>query len=183
MTVLADATLHRLVMTGTLGISPMRPEDIQPASVDLHLGQPLRVQEYGTIADPEIDQEDTWRKVDLRHDGRWQIGGHRLYHGVTVERLRIPNDCLGLLSGTSTNGRLGLIVHCTAGLLDPGYIGNPTVELVHIGQGIVLRPGMVIAQVTLLQLDRDAEKPYGHESRRSRYQNDHLPTPARVRTA
>lgn len=180
MTVLSDATLHHLISTGALGVSPLRPADIQPASIDLHLGGTLRLQEFGTIADPEIDQANTWRDLDLGADGRWLLGGHRLYHGVTVEHLRIPDDCLGLLSGTSSNARLGTMIHITGGLVDPGYIGNLTLEIVHFGQGVRLRPGMVIAQVSVLQMDREAKRPYGHSERRSRYQRDTRPTPAKV---
>jgi dCTP deaminase len=176
VTALSDATLRSLVMTGALGVSPMRPEAIQPASIDLHLGDTLLVQEYGTTVDPEADQSNTWRTVDRNAPGRWFIGGMRLYLGATAERLRIPDDHIGLLSGISSLGRLGLIPHAQAGLLDPGYVGNPTLELVLFGQAAWLRPGMRIAQLVLYRLDQPAEHPYS-----GRYQKDDAPTPARVK--
>jgi dCTP deaminase len=175
MSILSDGTLRKRLMSGSLGVSPVAASAIQPASIDLTLGDTLRTQPYGTIADPEVDQSELWDNVSLCTDGRWRIGGFRLYHGATFERIRMPNDCLGLLSGISTLGRLGLMPHVQAGLVDPGWVGNLTLEIMHLGQGAYLRPGMRIAQLTLYQLDRAAEQPY-----HGRYQNDDSPVPARL---
>lgn len=174
MNVLADASIRDRLKAGRLGISPLSSERVQPASVDLTLGDEILTVHYGETIDPEQDQAAIWTSLDRRADGRWLLGGHRLYLGATAECVRVPDDCLGLLSGVSSLGRMGLLVHVTAGLVDPGWCGHLTLELVLIGQGIYLRPGQRIAQLTLLDLDQPTERPY-----RGRYRNDVRPQPAK----
>jgi dCTP deaminase len=174
MTVLSDSSLHRRIRTGSLGVSPFEAAALQPASIDLTLGDRLLVMEFGGIIDPEQDQTGLWRELDLRTDGRWFVGGMRLHLGVTAQLVRIPDDCLGILSGVSTLGRQGIQVHVTAGLIDPGFCGNLTLELIVFGQAALLRPGQRVAQLTLFQLDRTAERPY-----RGRYQGDDDAQPAK----
>jgi dCTP deaminase len=179
MSVLSDSSIRTRLMTGSLGVSPIRIDAVQPASVDLTLGSTLLSSPYGVTVDPEEDQTDLWDAVQMRTDGRWWIGGHRLYLGATAEHIRIPDDCLGLLSGVSSLGRMGLLVHVTAGLVDPGFVGNLTLELVLLGQAMYLRPGQRIGQLSLVQLDQTSERPYGHPSRKSKYQRDSGPVPSR----
>lgn len=175
MNVLADVSLRQRIMTGGLGVSCLQAAAIQPASIDLTLGDRLLVMQYGGIIDPEQDQTDLWREVDRRTDGRWFVGGMRLHLGATRERIRVPDDCLGILSGVSTLGRQGIQIHVTAGLVDPGFVGNLTLEIVVFGQAALLRPGMRIAQLALFQLDQTAAKPYS-----GRYLNDDDVQPAKV---
>lgn len=175
MNVLADVSLRQRLMSGSLGASPLQVAAVQPASLDLTLGNRLLSMEYGVIVDPEKDQSNHWCDVDLRTDGRWFVGGMHLYLGVTAERIRIPDDCLGLLSGISSLGRQGIQIHVTAGLVDPGFVGRLTLEIVVFGQGAFLTPGMRIAQLSLFQLDWSAQKPYA-----GRYQNDDDVQPAKA---
>lgn len=160
MTVLSDESIHALLRTGHPFISPWDDNDVQPSSYDLHLGNTLQVLPYGVTIDPETDQSGLWQDVPLRDDGRWQIAGLRLYLGKTVETVEMPDDCVGHLHGVSTLGRQGLMPHVQAGLVDAGWLGVLTLEIVLIGQGMFLRPGMRIAQLTVERLSAPALRPY-----------------------
>lgn len=171
MTVLHDAALAGIPDL----IDRMLPaQAIQPSSVDLSLGERLDVMERGGIIDPECPDAIRWRRGCMV-GGRWLIEQGALCLGTTAETLTIPDDHVGLLHGRSTLGRLGLLIHVTAGLLDPGYHGRPTLEIVSLAGAFRLRPGMQIAQLTLHRLTGAAERPYA-----GRYQGDTVPTPARV---
>lgn len=172
MSVLSDATLRSLPHL----VVPTKPTSIQPCSIDLHLGHELLRLPYGQCLDPERDQAAIWQDVPLRNDGRWLIGARELYLGATLERVTVLPHMVALLHGISSLGRYGLIVHCTAGLVDPGWQAAPlTLEIVSLGGPIYLRPGMRIGQLTYHKLDGLAETPY-----QGRYQGDLLPTPSRA---
>jgi dCTP deaminase len=146
-----------------------------PSSVDLRLGSTLLRLPYGVTIDPERDQSGLWQAVPLRDDGRWCLGQGALYLGVTVETVNVPDDQMGLLHGLSSLGRLGLLVHVTAGLIDAGNALRPTLELVSLAGAILLRPGMRIAQVTFHALSEPAARPYD-----GKYRLDTEPTPSRM---
>lgn len=148
---------------------------IGPSSVDLTLGDTLLRLPYGVTMDPEIDQSHLWERVPLRADGRWQLGQGTLYLGVTRETVAVPVDCMGLLHGLSSLGRMGLLVHITAGLIDAGNALKPTLELLSLGASILLRPGQRIAQVTLHMLSAPAEQSYN-----GKYLADTEPVPSRM---
>lgn len=172
MTVLSDAS----ILARPSLVVPFRPTDTGPCSVDLHLGHELLRLPYGMTLDPERDQADIWQPVPLRDDGRWLLGGQTLYLGATLERVMIPDDMVGLLHGISSLGRLGLLVHCTAGVVDSGWSeANLTLEIVSLGGAIYLRPGMRFCQLTFHRLDRAAERPYS-----GRYALDRGVTPSRA---
>lgn len=165
MSVLSDQSIREL-----LG----ETDHAEPASLDLHLGQSLLRLPYGLTIDPERDQSASWQAVPPREDGRWWLGQNCLYLGVTEEEISLPGDVVGLLHGISSLGRLGLLVHVTAGVVDPGWTGRLTLELVSLGGTILLRPGMRVAQLTLHRLDRLATRPYA-----GKYLSDRDPVPSR----
>ena len=148
---------------------------IGPSSVDLHLGPNLLRLGYGVTIDPERDQAHLWSHVPLRDDGRWLLGQNSLHLGVTAEEITVPGDMVALLHGISSLGRLGLLVHVTAGLIDAGNTLKPTLELVSLGGSILLRPGMRIAQVTYHKLDALALAPY-----HGKYLGDSVPVPSKM---
>lgn len=174
MTVLADAALRRCYLTGQPLVTPLREGAVQPSSIDLTLGGALKRLPYGAVLDPAADQSALWQDVPLREDGRWLLGQGTLYLGVTEETVSVPANMLALLHGVSSLGRLGLLVHCTAGLADAGYAGRLTLEIVPLGGHVYLAPGQRIAQVTYQFLTTPAEKPYA-----GRYGGDTEPTPSR----
>lgn len=148
---------------------------VGPSSVDLHLGDTLLRLPYGVTLDPERDQSDLWETVPLREDGRWWLGQGALYLGVTRETVNVPGAHMALLHGISSLGRLGLLVHVTAGLIDPGNSLKPTLELVSLGGSILLRPGQRIAQVTYHTLTSPPLRPYA-----GKYAGDEMPVPSKM---
>ena len=100
--------------------------------------------------------------------------------GVTLEYVELPNDLVGRLDGKSSLGRLGLVVHSTAGFVDPGWQGNLTLELSNLATlPIILYYGMKTSQISLMRLSSPAEHPYGSKGLGSRYQGQRGPTPSR----
>lgn len=167
--VLSDADLRR--------IWPDSPH-IGPASIDLHVGSVLWFWPPHVPRDPRHDQSVTWQREPLQDmDGHaWVLVPGYRYLAATRERIRIPTDCAGQISARSSWGRDGLAVICgPAGWCDPGYLGNPTLELSVIGSELVLWPGAAVAQLILHRLETPCERPYA-----GRYQGDSEPTPSRM---
>ena len=156
-------------------ISPFDEDAVQPASYDLHLGPSLKALPPDTVIDPEIDQSSAYGELLRGDDGRWLLEAGRGYLGMTRERIAIPEDCVGLLHGISSLGRFWLLIHCTAGLIDGGFTGRLTLEIVPLAHSIYLRPGMRIGQITVHKLTAAAELPYD-----GRYQRDMDATPSRA---
>lgn len=146
-----------------------------PASIDLHLGDEIKALASGTVLDPEVDQSDAWVPLDVGSDGRWRLDRLHPYLGVTEEQVSISADHVGLLHGVSSLGRLFLLIHVTAGLVDPGWTrGRLTLELMPLGAPILLRPRMRIGQITLHELTSRCQRPYV-----GRYAGDQGATPSR----
>lgn len=186
MTLLHDgAILYRLQGTGMedwqrLRIDPVNDKDIQPCSVDVHLGRSLKIYE-GSQMDTRRDNADWWRAKPLigdTHDDDpafWSLHPGRLYLGKLEEFILIPEDVCGQIIGISTMARCGVTPHQQAGLLDPGWFGNATLEITVDLPGTILIPGMRIAQVVFQLLDQRCLRPY-----RGRYQGDTEAQPARL---
>ncbi len=100
--------------------------------------------------------------------------------GSTLERVTLPDDLVARLEGKSSLGRLGLLIHSTAGFIDPGWDGHVTLELSNVANlPITIYPGMKIGQLSFVQLSEAAERPYGSEGIGSKYQGQRGPTPSR----
>jgi len=100
--------------------------------------------------------------------------------GTTMERLHVPDDLVGQLDGRSSLGRLGIIIHSTAGFIDPGFIGNVTLEISNLNNiAVALYPNMRVCQLSFEQLSSDALHPYA-QRRVSKYQGQQLPTISRI---
>jgi dCTP deaminase len=162
--IFSDVDIIGAVVGGRVGIDPFHTKQVQPASYDLMLGCYVRY----------ID-EDEPEKFDSIALGR---GDFALFS--TVETVTIPADLVAEVSGKSTWARLGLSVHQTAGWIDPGFSGQITLELCNLGpKRVLLEPGMLIAQLVIMELASPALNPYGHERLDSKYQNQRGPTAAR----
>lgn len=147
-----------------------------PASVDLHLGHELFALKSGTVLDPERDQSDEWESCAVASDGRWRLDRLHPYLGVTKQRISVSRRHVGLLHGVSSLGRLFLLIHVTAGLVDPGWEESRlTLELMALGAPILLRPGMRIGQITLHELTSECLRPYA-----GKYAGDQGATPSRM---
>ena len=170
--VLSDGTIRRLVDEGRISIEPWDPLMVQPASVDLKLGTSFRVFHNHRIqvidlADPPTGLTE---RVEVDTDEPFVIHPGEFVLGRTEEHVAIPDDVVARIEGKSSLGRLGLIVHATAGFVDPGFTGTLTLEITNFNSvPIVLRPGLPIAQLSFMTLDRAAERPYGHPELGSHY--------------
>jgi dCTP deaminase len=170
--VLSDATIRELIDSGRIKIEPFDPSMVQPASVDIRLGNSFRVFHNHRIqsidlADPPRDLTE---HVEIGEDGEFVIHPGEFVLGRTAEFVELPDDVVSRIEGKSSIGRLGLVVHATAGFVDPGFRGTLTLEITNFNSvPIVLRPGLPIAQLSFMALDRPAEKPYGHPDLGSHY--------------
>jgi dCTP deaminase len=184
--ILSDADIRRRLDEGSLVIEPLAdPElQIQPASVDLRLGPEFlefqrtnipcihpgsedEVADY--VAETVVDEGDDF----VLHPGDFVLG-------TTTERVEIPPDLIAHVEGRSSLGRLAIVVHATAGIADPGYCGQITLELSNLGAApVALTPGMRISQLTFTKLSSPAERPYGEE-RGSKYQQQEGPQASKI---
>jgi dCTP deaminase len=100
--------------------------------------------------------------------------------GRTQEYVEIPDDIVSRIEGKSSLGRLGLIVHATAGFVDPGFKGTLTLEITNLTRvPIKLYTGLPIAQLSFMTLDAPAEQPYGSPELGSHYQGQTAATESR----
>lgn len=170
--VLSDGTIRRLVEEGRIAIDPWDPAMVQPASVDLRLGRSFRVFHNHRIQ--AIDLADPpgglTEHVEIDGDSPFVIHPGEFVLGRTEEHVTLPADVVARIEGKSSLGRLGLIVHATAGFVDPGFAGSLTLEITNFNSvPIVLHAGLPIAQLSFMALDRPAERPYGHPELGSHY--------------
>ena len=170
--VLSDGTIRRLVAQGRVVIDPWDPGMVQPASVDLRLGDSFRVFHNHRAAAIDLREPPTnlTEEVVIEGDQPFVIHPGEFALGRTQEHVEIPDDIVSRIEGKSSLGRLGLIVHATAGFVDPGFRGTLTLEITNLTRvPIVLWPGKPIAQLSFMTLDRPAERPYGHPDLGSHY--------------
>jgi dCTP deaminase len=179
--VLSDRTIRRLIDDGRIGIEPYDPGLMQPSSLDVRVDRYFRV--FRNSRYPYIDvkqaQEELTELVTaddepfILHPGEFVLGS-------TLERVTLPDDLVARLEGKSSLGRLGLLIHSTAGFIDPGWDGHVTLELSNVANlPITIYPGMKIGQLSFVQLSEPAETPYGAGAIGSKYQGQQGPTPSR----
>lgn len=183
MTVLSDRTIKEELASGRLVIEPLDESDIQPASVDLHLDRIFRT--FRVTRRPYVDvrqaMEDLTELVTIEDDEPFIIQPGTFVLGSTLESVTLPDDIVARVDGRSSLGRLGLLVHATAGYVDPGWMGKLTLELSNQSQmPIALYFGMNISQISFLRMSTPVERPYGSEGLASKYQGQAGPTPSRV---
>lgn len=180
--VLSDRTIREQLLAGRIRIEPIDESDIQPSSVDLHLSprfQVFRNSRYPFI-DQTMDQKGLMDMVQASVEEPFVLHPGEFVLGATVERLALPDDIVARLEGKSSLGRLGLLIHSTAGYIDPGWEGTITLELSNVANlPMVLTPGMAIGQVSFMLMTTPVERPYGTPGLGSRYQGQTDPTPSR----
>ena len=171
--ILSDRSIRERLESKQIRIDPLSPECIQPSSVDLHLYNEFLVfrnsrRPFIDVREPQDDLTDLIRVPDdeafILHPGEFVLGS-------TLEVVGIPADLVGRLDGKSSLGRCGLMIHSTAGYIDPGFEGRITLELSNVANlPIALYPGMRIAQISFGLMTTPAERPYGDRSIGSKYQ-------------
>jgi len=180
--VLSDRTIRTEIEAGNLAIDPLGPDAVQPASVDLRLGHQFRVFRNSMIPyiDVKQDYPDLTELVEIAGDEPFILHPGEFALAVTYERVRLPDTIVGRLEGKSSLGRLGLLIHSTAGYVDPGWDGALTLELSNVANlPITLYHKMKVSQISFLRLTEPAEQPYGSKAAGSKYQGQEGPTPSR----
>lgn len=181
--ILSDRDICRALDAGRIAIDPFDPRMVQPSSVDLRCADAFRVFENHRYAliDPKDPQEDLTVEVVATDDAPFVLHPGEFVLGSTLERLRLGDDVVARLEGKSSLGRIGLLIHSTAGFIDPGFEGQVTLELSNVANlPIAIYPGMKIGQVSFYALSSPAEHPYGSPKLGSKYQGQRGPTPSRV---
>jgi dCTP deaminase len=180
--VLSDRTIRRLLDEGRIGIDPYAEELLQPSSVDVRVDRLFRVfrnSRYPFI-DVKQEMEDLTELVKVDSDEAFILHPGEFVLGSTLERITLPDDLVARLEGKSSLGRLGLLIHSTAGFIDPGWDGHVTLELSNVANlPITIYYGMKIGQLSFVQLSEPAEHPYGTRGLGSKYQGQAGPTPSR----
>lgn len=181
--IFSDRTIKEAIADGRVSIEPYDPAMVQPSSIDLRVDRYFRVfqnHKYPHI-DPRTRQEDLTTIVEVSGDDPFVLHPGEFVLGSTLERVRLGDDVVARLEGKSSLGRLGLLIHSTAGFVDPGFDGYLTLELSNVATlPIAIYPEMKIGQISFYQMTTPADHPYGSAEAGSKYQGQRGPTPSRV---
>jgi dCTP deaminase len=180
--VLSDRTIARSLEEGRIVIDPYDASLLQPSSVDVRVDNLFRV--FRNNRYPFIDvkqpQEELTELVEVERDTPFILHPGEFVLGSTLERIGLADDLVARLEGKSSLGRLGLLIHSTAGFIDPGWDGHVTLELSNVANlPITIYPGMKIGQISFMQMTEAAETPYGASAIGSKYKGQRGPTASR----
>jgi dCTP deaminase len=180
--VLSDRTISRLIEQGRIEIDPYDDSLLQPSSVDVRVDRFFRV--FHNNRYPYIDvkepQDELTELVEVDDETPFVLHPGEFVLGSTLERIRLPDDLVARLEGKSSLGRLGLLIHSTAGYIDPGWDGHVTLELSNVANlPITIYYAMKIGQISFVQMTEPAETPYGSETIGSKYKGQRGPTASR----
>jgi dCTP deaminase len=180
--ILSDRTIREELSSGRITIEPLGEGALQPSSVDLHVDRYFRVFRNHTtrVIDVKEDQSDLTELVEVAEGDAFILHPNEFALGSTSERVALPDDLVARLEGKSSLGRLGLLIHSTAGFVDAGWDGHLTLELSNVANlPITIYPGMKIGQISFLRMTTPAEHPYGTSALGSKYRGQRGPTPSR----
>jgi dCTP deaminase len=180
--VLSDRSIREQLDAGGIVIDPLGENAIQPSSVDLRCDRYFRVFRNDTTPyiDPKQPQEDLTELVEVEEDGAFILHPGEFVLGSTLERVTLGPELVARLDGKSSLGRLGLLIHSTAGFVDAGWDGHLTLEFSNVANlPIAIYPGMKIGQISFLEMSTEADAPYGGDKTGSKYQGQLGPTPSR----
>src|SRR5213592_2552454 len=180
--VLSDRSIRAEIEAGRVVIDPYDPDLIQPSSIDVRVDRRFRV--FQNSRYPYIDvrqpMEELTELVEVRADERFILHPGEFVLGQTLEHVTLPDDLVARLEGKSSLGRLGLLIHSTAGFVDAGFSGNLTLELSNVANlPITIYHGMPIGQLSFMRMDGPVERPYGSRETSNKYQGQTEPTPSR----
>jgi dCTP deaminase len=180
--ILSDRSIREALETGRIGIDPYVASNVQPSSIDICLDRFFRVfRNHSTkVIDVKENQEDLTELIEIAEGDCFVLHPGEFALGSTAERLTVGNDLVARIEGKSSLGRLGLLIHSTAGFIDPGFDGHITLELSNVANlPITLYPAMRIGQISFLAMTTAADNPYGSSAIGSKYQGQRGPTPSR----
>jgi dCTP deaminase len=179
--VLSDRTIKAEIAAGRIAIEPYDESMVQPSSIDVRCDRKFRV--FHNARHPFIDvrkpMDDLTELVEVTGEEPFILHPGEFVLGQTLERVTVPDDLVARLEGKSSLGRLGLLIHSTAGFVDCGFSGNITLELSNVANlPITIYQGMPIGQISFMRMDGPVERPYGSEGMKSKYQGQSEPTPS-----
>ncbi len=186
--ILSDRSLREQLDAGRIVIDPLDDSLIQPSSIDVRISNLFRVFRNHTAGVIDVKQDMTGLTElvekpcddDGVGDEPFMLHPGEFVLGSTLERIAVPNDLVGRVEGKSSLGRLGLLIHSTAGFIDAGFDGHITLELANVASlPITLYPGMKIGQISFMEMTSPADQPYGQGATGSKYQGQRGPTPSR----
>jgi dCTP deaminase len=181
--IFSDRTIREAVADGKILLDPFDPAMVQPSSVDVRCASEFRVFENHRypLIDPKAPQEDLTKAVEAGAEEPFILHPGEFVLGATLEVIGLADDIVARLEGKSSLGRIGLLIHSTAGFIDPGFKGQVTLELSNVANlPIAIYPGMKIGQISFYELSTPAEHPYGSPGAGSKYQGQSGPTPSRI---
>jgi dCTP deaminase len=180
--VLSDRSIRSEIAAGRIVVEPLDADLIQPSSIDVRVDRRFRVFHNARYAyiDVRKPMEDLTELVVVEGDEPFILHPGEFVLGQTLERVTLPDDLVARLEGKSSLGRLGLLIHSTAGFVDSGFSGNLTLELSNVANlPITIYHGMPIGQISFMRMDGPVERPYGSDETGSKYQGQAEPTPSR----
>lgn len=180
--VLSDRTIKEELAKGRIIIEPLGEGCVQPASVDLHLDRKILVfrNSRRPYIDVRQDMTDLMDMEEIGDDQPFMLHPGEFVLASTLENIGVPDDLVARLEGKSSLGRIGLLIHSTAGYVDPGWKGHLTLELSNVARlPVTLYYGMAIGQISFLRLTAPAENVYGSAKLKSKYQGQTQPTASR----
>ena len=182
LVILSDRSIREALAAGRIILDPLDEQCIQPSSVDMKVSNLFRVfrNHTASVIDVKQNLEDLTELITIPMDGVFVLHPGEFVLGSTLERLALPDDLVGRVEGKNSLGRLGLLIHSTAGFVDAGWDGHITLELSNVASlPITIYPGMKIGQVSFMQMTTPADRPYGKGASGSKYQGQRGPTPSR----
>ena len=155
--ILSDASIREYLEAGKLGIDPLTPEQLQPASIDLRLSDHYLKVDENRLEAIRLDAAISYQELV---QSEIVIPPHSFLLASTKETIRLPDDLTAFVEGRSSIGRIGLFIQ-NAGWVDPGFEGTITLQLYNSNRlPIRLQEGRRICQLVFARLDRAAENPY-----------------------
>ena len=180
--ILSDRSLREEIAAGRIIIDPFDDSCVQPSSVDLHLDHRFLVFRNHTMGhiDVRTDLSALTEQVEVAGDDPFILHPGEFVLGSTSEGVGVPDDLVARLEGKSSLGRLGLLIHSTAGYVDAGWDGQLTLEFSNVANlPITLYPGMKIGQISFMRMTTPADRPYGSDGLGSKYRGQDGPRPSR----
>lgn len=184
--VLSDGDIKKALLQGRIIITP-KPDlktQLGSCSIDLRLGNTFRVFDHSRNAYIDPSKKDysneITKEVKVKKNDSFMMQPGDFVLAVTLEKVKIPADIMGRLEGRSSLGRLGIVVHSTASIFDPGWDGKPVLELGNLGRmAVKLTPGMRICAMTFEELKSAAEVPYT-KKKQAKYKIQDGPNESRI---
>ncbi|MBM3231711.1 dCTP deaminase [Candidatus Peregrinibacteria bacterium] len=185
--ILSDRDIRRAIETGRVHVESLQPQlfsHIHASSMDFRLGNIFKLYEHSRFAVLDPMTPDSFagnmRTITVPDGEAFIVQPGEFVLGVTQEKISLPDDLVARVEGRSSLGRLGIIVHSTAGFVDPGFSGTITLEISNLNRlPVALYPGMRICQIAFEQMSSPAETPYNRKPF-SKYQGQIMPEESRL---